>query len=148
VDAALQHTTNPSLQAEVQHWRGMQECFQVLNGWMKKLEDEVYKLGIEQKACKDRFKAANLMDRILSEMGHNQRIICQVRAECGRSAWKGDGVTVRSYSHLNHRFHAPHIRMIVYVAHYLFFLSIYHSVLGQEWDFLICIVISITTHQH
>jgi hypothetical protein len=64
----------------------MQECFQVLNGWMKKLEDEVYKLGIEQKACKDRFKAANLMDRILSEMGHNQRIIYQVRAECGRSA--------------------------------------------------------------
>jgi hypothetical protein len=63
----------------------MWECFQILNGWMKKLEDKVYKLGIEQRACKDRLKAANLMNRILSEMGHDQRIIHQLHAECGCS---------------------------------------------------------------
>jgi hypothetical protein len=51
---------------------------------MKKLKDKVYELGIEQTACKDQLEAANLMNRILSEMGHDQSIR-QLHAERGYS---------------------------------------------------------------
>jgi hypothetical protein len=32
--------------------------------------------------------------------------------------------------------------MIIYAARYLFIWSIYNSILGQEWDFIVHIVIS------
>jgi hypothetical protein len=64
-----------SLHAEVQRWQGMREHFQVLNVCMKKLEDEVYELGIEQQACKDHLEAANLLNRVTAEMATDQQIV-------------------------------------------------------------------------
>jgi hypothetical protein len=85
VDHAIRRLKDLSLKAEIQRWRGMREHFTILNNRMKKLEDEVYELGIEQRACKTRLENANLMDRLLEEMAQDQRIVRQLRASRGRS---------------------------------------------------------------
>jgi hypothetical protein len=64
----------------------MRERFATLNNRMKKLEDEVYELGIEQRSCKTRLENANLMNRLLDEMAQDQRIVRQLWASRGHSA--------------------------------------------------------------
>jgi hypothetical protein len=86
VDSAVRRLKDLSLKAEIQWWHGMRECFAILNTRMKKLEEEVYELGIEQRACKTWLENANLMNRLLDEMAQDQRIVCQLRASCGHSA--------------------------------------------------------------
>jgi hypothetical protein len=74
VDAALDRIPDLSLEAEVQRWRGLKKRIKGVSEQIRLLEDRLYSLGVDQWSCWQRLQNAKVINRVLEEMSHDQRV--------------------------------------------------------------------------
>jgi hypothetical protein len=74
VDAALDRIPDLSLEAEVRRWRGLKKRIKGVHEQIQQLEDRLYSLGVDQRSCRQRLQNAKVINRVLEEMSHDQRV--------------------------------------------------------------------------
>jgi hypothetical protein len=74
VDEAVAHVGDWSLTAEVVRWHGLQKRLEAAQESIHQIEDCMFALAVDQRACRQRLEEAWAVDRIEEEMRRDRRV--------------------------------------------------------------------------
>jgi hypothetical protein len=74
VDEAIAHVGDRSLTAEVMRWRGLQKKMKAAQESIRQIEDRLFAMAVDQRACRARLEEAWAVHRIEEEMRRDRRV--------------------------------------------------------------------------
>jgi hypothetical protein len=74
VDEAIAHVGDRSLTAEVMRWRGLQKRMKAAQESIRQVEDRLFVMAVDQRACRTRLEEAWAVHRIEEEMRRDRRV--------------------------------------------------------------------------
>jgi hypothetical protein len=74
VDEAIAHVGDRSLTAEVMRWRGLQKRMKAAQESIRQVEDRLFAMAVDQRACRTRLEEAWAVHRIEEEMRRDRRV--------------------------------------------------------------------------
>jgi hypothetical protein len=74
VDEAIAHVGDRSLTAEVMRWRGLQKRMKAAQESIQQVEDRLFAMAVDQRACRTRLEEAWAVHRIEEEMRRDRRV--------------------------------------------------------------------------
>jgi hypothetical protein len=86
VDEAIAHVGDRSLTAEVMRWRGLVKRMKAAQESIRQIEDRLFAMAVDQRACRARLEEAWAVHRIEEEMQRDRRVTALTAwsVECGR----------------------------------------------------------------
>jgi hypothetical protein len=74
VDEAIAHVGDRSLTAEVMRWRGLQKWMKAAQESIRQIEDRLFALAVDQRACRTRLEEAWAVHQIEEEMQQDRQV--------------------------------------------------------------------------